>query len=269
MKLTQADREMVAEMQELLEQESRKSADKRDYDLIAQLAAAIHEATSADDLSEATEKSITQISIHSAENSRNLHRNRWIRPAVSIAACALLCIGANAWTLHVWGMNAFGLLYNIIPDGITFHPNDLENSQEISLDTTIDDPYGIKEKCEEYGFSPLTPSYIPEDLKLLNLSEHDGTDVKSLSFIYHNKKRSVSLNYDAVKNQDMYNDATIGFPSDEYNIHTETISDIKVIISWEDHIFRAEFCDNQIVYDIFCKNLEYDTAYHILVSYFI
>ena len=175
----------------------------------------------------------------------------------------------NARTARVWGMNPFEFIYSIVPGGITLHPNDLENKNEILLNTTEDDPYGIREKCEEYNFSPMTPSYIPEEMKLLQLSEHDGTDVKSLSFIYQNNNKTVTLNYDYVINKDMYNNATIGFPSDEYNIHTEIICGKKVIISWEDQIFRAEFCDNQIVYDVFCEKLEYDTAYRILVSYLI
>ena len=269
MKNANADKDMLKEMIDMIDRECKKTYQEQNHELIKELTSAVFDATSSKDTVSIRQEGIEKLLACSSNQTKKLKKRTFTRFAVPISACIILFIGMNVWTLHVWGMNAFELLYNIIPDGITFHPNDLENSQEISLDTTIDDPYGIKEKCEEYGFSPLTPSYIPEDLKLLNLSEHDGTDVKSLSFIYQNEKRSVSLNYDAVKNQDMYNDATIGFPSDEYNIHTETIGDIKVIISWEDHIFRAEFCDNQIVYDISCKNLEYDTAYHILVSYFI
>lgn len=56
MNQVKADKEMIAEMQSLLEQESRKPANKRDYKMIEQLSAAIYEATSTDDLSVIAEK---------------------------------------------------------------------------------------------------------------------------------------------------------------------------------------------------------------------
>ena len=269
MKNQNADRDMLKEMIYIIEQESKKPPHLQDYDLIKQLTSAVFDATSPTNSTADTQESIEKILSYNAKKAKNIRRNKWIRHAVSICVCIILFIGMNAWTVHVWGMNPFELIYSIVPGGITLHPNDLENQPEILLNTTKDDPYGIREKCEEYNFSPMTPSYIPDDMKLMKLSEHDGTDVKNLSFTYQSKNRTVTLNYEYVINQDMYNNGTIGFPSDEYNIHTETICGKKVIISWEDQIFRAEFCDGQIVYDVFCEKLEYDTAYRILVSYLI
>ena len=85
MNQVKADKEMIAEMQSLLEQESRKPANKRDYKMIEQLSAAIYEATSTDDLSVIAEKNINQLAAQSAEKSRKLRQSRWMRPAGTFA----------------------------------------------------------------------------------------------------------------------------------------------------------------------------------------
>lgn len=268
MKQTQADREMIAEMQGLLEQESRKPADKRDYDLIAQLAAIIYEATSADDLSE---KSISLTTMQSTEKSRKLHQNRWIRLAVSLAVCAILCIGANAWTLHVFGTSLTDMIYQVTKGGISFHPADLDHSI-IELETSADDPYGIRTECEKFGFSPLTPAYLPENMNLYMLNEFDDK-TQYLSLTYRETKKSkkhIMLSYEYAEEQNIYENINFGFPCDDYNIHEKEIGEKTVLISWEDEVFHAIFCDDEkhIIYHISSNHIGYDESYRILCSYF-
>lgn len=271
MELTHADREMVAEMQELLEQESRKSADKRDYDLIAQLAVAIHESTSSDDLSEVTEQNIAQIAMRSAEKSRKLHRNRWIRPTVSLAACALLCISANAWTLQALGTSLPNTIYQITKGGISFHPMDLGQSV-IELEASENDPYGIRKECEKLGFSPLTPTYLPKNMKLYLKSENDAK-IKDLTLTYkeeYSSKKHIQVGYTYIEEQGLWESTDYGFPCDNFNIHEEEIGGKTVLISWEDEVFHAAFCDSEehIIYHIISNHIGYDETYKILCSYF-
>ena len=105
-------------------------------------------------------------------------------------------------------------------------------------------------------------------MSLSDYSENDG-DVKFLSFTYKDGNKYIGIGYAYSQDEESYKDIITGLPSDQYNIHTETICGRTVVISWEDQIFRAVFCENQTVYNVSCKKLSYDTAYHVLVSYFI
>lgn len=269
MNLTRADREMVAEMQTLLEQESRKPVQKRDYDLIEQLSAAIYEATSNEDLSAIAAKNIAQLAAQSAEKSRKHRYSRRMRTAVALAACVVLFLGLNAWTIHTFGMNLPKTIYQITQGGISLRPTDLE-SQIIELEPSEDDPYGIRTECEKLGFSPLTPSYLPEGMQLKDLTSNDE-QIKRIRFAFRsNKEAQLHLIYHYAENQQVYESTNFGFPSDSYQIHEETIGGKTVLISWEDEVFHAEFCDSDahIIYHVSSNHIGYDESYRVLCSYF-
>ena len=156
-------------------------------------------------------------------------------------------------------------LYQLRQGGIFLTPSDLEKN--IELETSPDDPYGIRKICEEMGFSPRTPSYIPEHLILKNV-EQRGEGMKGVVLWYQYRNQYFSINYTYFEDDASFQNSTFGIPSDEYNIHTETIGGTQVLISWEDQIFHAIFSENHIVYHITSKKIEYDTAYHVLLSFF-
>lgn len=262
------DPKLIAEMRFRLEQECKKPAEMRDYALISELTDAIYHAMSEDDISEITKNGLIKLNVRREKYEKQIRKMRWSKAAGVIAACAVLAFGMNAWTMRVWGMNPLQVLYEIIPGGIQMNPTEFEPEKEIRLSVSEDDPYGIRTKCEEYGFSPLTPSYIPEDMKLVDLSGIDEKNYKHLSFTFKTGEKYVGIDYGYILDQEMYNNTTIGLPSDKYNIHTEEIDGQTVLISWEDQIFRAEFCSNCVIYDFLCKKIDYNTAYHILLSYF-
>ena len=271
MDFSKADRETIAEMQHLIEQERRKPADKRDYDLIEQLTAVIYEATSSVDLSEIAEQNIAEIEKISMEKTRDVQRTRWTRRFVGMAACAMLFIGLNAWTLHVYGMGLPKTIYQMTKGGISFQMTDLD-SNIIELPVSEDDPYGIRTECEKHGFSPLTPAYLPNDLVLSVLDSNDATTT-AVNFIYRNSQdpsKTVSFNYTYIAEQQRFEDTDFGFPSDEHNIRTEEINGKTVLISWEDGVFHAAFCDSNkhIVYQISTNYIGYDESYQMLRSYF-
>lgn len=269
MNQVKADKEMIAEMQSLLEQESRKPADKRDYKMIEQLSAAIYEATSTDDLSVIAEKNINQLAARSAEKSRKLRRSCWMRPAVSLAAFVVICLCLNAWTVHAFGMGLPETIYQIARGGISLHPSDLD-SPTIELETSEDDPYGIRTECEKLGFSPLTPSYLPEGMQLKDLTSNDE-QIKHITFTFRtNKRNNLMISYRYAEEQQFYDNSYFGFPSDHYQIHEETIGGKTVLISWEDEVFHAVFCDSDahIIYHMGSNHIGYDESYRVLCSYF-
>ena len=188
-------------------------------------------------------------------------------------ACALLCIGANAWTLHAFGMSLTDTIYQITKGGISINPTDLDPSV-IKPETSADDPYGIRTECEKFGFSPLTPAYLPENMKLYLLSESpNDARYKNFVFTYKEKPKSkthISFSYTYAEEQSTYESLDCGFPCDDYNIHEEEIRGKTVMISWEDEVFRAAFCDSEqhIIYKINSNHIGYDESYKILCSYF-
>jgi hypothetical protein len=262
------DPELIAEMRFRLEQECKKPVEMRDYALISELTDAIYHAMSEDDIGEITKNGLIKLNARREKYEKHLRKMRWSKAAGAIAACAVLAFGLNAWTMRVWGMNPLQVLYEIIPGGIQMNPTEFEPEKEIQLSVSEDDPYGIRTKCEEYGFSPLTPSYIPEDMKLVDLSGIDEKNYKHLSFTFKTGEKYVGIDYDYILDQEMYNNTTIGLPSDKYNIYTEEIEGRTVLISWEDQILRVKFCDEFVVYGLSCKKIDYNTAYRILLSYF-
>ncbi len=269
MNQVKADKEMIAEMQSLLEQESRKPANKRDYKMIEQLSAAIYEATSTDDLSVIAEKNINQLAAQSAEKSRKLRQSRWMRPAVTLAACVVICLCLNAWTIHTFGQNLPKTIYQITQGAISIRPSDLDPAI-IRLESSADDPYGIRTECEKLGFSPLTPAYIPTDMKLQDLTSNDAP-IKRVTFTYKSSKHNnLQLHYKYAVDQQVYESIDFGFPSDHYQIHEETIGGKTVLISWEDEVFHAAFCDSDahIVYHMSSNYIGYDESYRVLCSYF-
>lgn len=269
MEPTKADREMVAEMQAILEQESRKPAAKRDYALIEQLSEAIYEATSNEDLSAIAEKNILLLAEKSSEKNHRLRQIRRMRPAAVLAACAMLCLGLNFWTLHALGTNLPETIYQLTKGGISLRPDDFDSSV-IKLEPAEDDPYGIQAECKKLGFSPLTPAFLPEGMQLRDLNTDDAK-IKTIQFAFKGSKQTqLHLLYKFAEKQQDYDSINFGFPSDHYQFHEEMLGGYKVLISWEDEVFHAAFCDKEahIIYHIASNHIGYDESYRVLCSYF-
>lgn len=269
MKHSNADKEMLAEMLHRIEHESQKKQKEQDYELIAQLTSAAFDATSTKDSDSIQREGIEKLRLLADGKQENAQkRSKWVRPAIAVCACAALFFFLNIWTVRVCGKSPQEFFYEIVQGGITVRPADLADYPEIQLEVSENDPYGIRTKCKEYSFTPRIPSYIPEGMKLKQVSEIELDGCREVGFDYYNGKKSFSTGYAYFTDIDRFENTISGFPSEELNIHTETICGNLVVISWEDRVFRAKFTEDQIMYDVFCKNLEYDTAYHILVSYF-
>lgn len=268
---SKADRETIAEMQDLLALECRKPANKRDYDMIEQLTAAIYEATSEANLSEITARNIEKLAAISAKKTGSVRKMRLIRRSAALAACAVLCIGLHAWTMSAFGMGLPAAIYQVTKGGISFRMNDLE-ATPIHLPASTEDPYGIRTECGKHGFLPLTPTYLPDDLILTVLDTHDAA-MTNVNFHYRDRqdeKKTVSLDYTYIADKQIYENFDWGFPTEQYHVNTETINGKNVLISWEDTVFHAAFCDPEcrIVYHISSNNIGYEETYQILCSYF-
>lgn len=269
MKPSNSDREMLAEILYMIEQENKKNQKEQDYELIEQLTEAAFDAISTKDIASSQKEGFEKLLEAAEQQELTRKRKRWMRPLIAVCTCVALFFCLNIWTVRVWGKSPQEFFYEIVQGGITFRPSAFTDYPEIQLKVSDNDPYGIQTKCEEYGFSPRVPSYIPEKMKLKNVSEVGLDGYKHIGFDYYNEKKAFSIDYTYFTDPDLLDSTVSGFPIDDYNVYTETICGTFVAISWEDHVFRAKFTENQIVYDVFCKNLEYDTAYHILVSCFI
>lgn len=269
----QADRETIAEMCDLIEQERQKPANQRDYELIAQLSSAIYEATSNESLDEIAQRNIAMLSEISSKKTSFVYRGRLARRFIVLASCLLLCIGLNTWTLYAFGMGLPKTIYQITKGAISFRPSDLEPNA-INLPVSEEDPYGIQAECRKQGFSPLTPAYLPDDM-ILSILRSNGADakIKRVDFTYRSSKdseKTLSLDYTFSEDAQLYNKFDYGFPTDHYNITEEKFNGKNVLISWEDEVFHAAFCDNdkQIIYHITSNHIGYDETYRILCSFF-
>lgn len=262
-----ADRDMLKEMRDILDQECLKSPKKRDYELISQLTDVLVNATSSADLADIETKNIEKIAEFSRNQTNKLKKYKWIRPAIPILVCIAVVFSLNAWSLHAWGMNLSEAVYHLTEGGISITPRELD--PDIHLDISEDDPYGIRNECEKLGFSPLIPSYIPETMKLNGISKNEG-DVNVLSLNYKEDEdiAYLGIRFTYIPDSELYNNTSYGFPSDDHKVHTETISGRTVVISWEDKVFHAVFCEDNIIYAVYGRKMDYDTVYKVLLSYF-
>lgn len=265
------DADMLIEARDALDKELKKPYKKRDNERIEELTDIIYRLTSSDDIETVVANGIEKLYQKSEVKTAARPRKRWIRLAVVSAACLLVLFCANIWTVQALDLNVFQTVYHIMDGSVEIHFGHQDNSEEeIILTVSEDDPYGIRAKCEEYGFSPLTPSYIPAEFKLVKIDSDSSFVLTHLYFYYKKGNEKLDLYYSYVSDPMAFTEGTYGLPSDHHQFSEEIIGGYTVFISWEDQQFTAIFSDDemQISYTFQSVDIEYEEAMKVLSSLF-
>ena len=258
-----ADRKMLQELREMLEQEVQKPCSERNYELIRELTAAITDET----VPESEFEAEVQEGIRLSVSKHPVHPVRKYLKAVT-AACigVILLAGANLWAIRATGSNLFRLVYAVFTD--RFEVQFPDNAPSSAVQPQTDDPYGIRAACEGHGFSPLIPGYIPDGFEQEHL-EYGGTETRPvISTVFCRGSSKISLHYTYLPDQTDFSNWQFGIPSDEQNISELEINGTIIAVSKEEAQYTALFLADQTLYDLFTQDLDESESERILRSMF-
>lgn len=266
LQINTADQAFLKELHEKLDLELTKPVEERDFDRIEELTEAITTMEGTEQLVQAqAAEAIPKLQLENYRRKITLRRNRL--KVLIPCACAAIVLVANIWSVAAFDRNIFSAAVDWFDGGFTLQ---MSEPDEIVVPAADEDPYGITKKCEEYGFTPLTPTYLPEGFELDHISTSVETDFSSVQFYY---KKDSFLKEDALLIVDIthYNEGAgippIGIPSDGTPPQEEVISGIPMITLKEDDQLKATFQYRNTVYLIGSCNLDYDECYKVAASF--
>lgn len=255
------EKKMLSDMQDDIYSEIKKGVKKCDIDKVSELTeeAYIIRHGGNGDISAETAVSKKELVNKIINTKKAVHFSigKWITVS---AACIAVMFGLNTASMKVLGQNFPSSVYEITKGGINIY---FENQHTIVLPTDSYDKYGMKAKCEEYGFSPETPSYIPEDFALVNFK---GDDFQWSSVTFYYKRGNAKLNVKYMYYEGDYSNVKYSIPSSSYEIEEEVINGHIVNVLKEDSQYYACYINQHIMYSIFAENLDYDECYKIVES---
>lgn len=263
--LDKIDQTLSAELKESIKEEASKR--HPDYDKLAELTDMLSELDN-DDHEEEIIKTIDRV----MEESPSVSRNRIVRHLVPFAVSVLLLVGVNQISLVSYGENIFSRIYHITNKGIVIHLDEKEHIsptesqfhtvETLELPTAEGDPYGIVNKCAEYGIYPLTPSYIPSGFRLVDIETENNANVKAVRFAFKRNNQTIDIEYAQYKSNKM----AVEIPTDSTNIIEKEVSGHVFTIICENDSRKAFCSDEQMLYGIFTTGLDSGEADRILYS---
>ncbi len=246
------------ELQQLLQAEFRKPTDDQDTEIIREITQAICELTGEE----------ASIGAYKAEciaemNAKYKRRKiRMLKPLVACCAGVVLLLGINSGVQMTFGMNLISAVQHFVKGGVSVQ---LDSQTVIELPTSADDVYGMKAKCEEYGFTPLTPAYLPDGFTLQHLSENENS--KSSKVLFYYKNNDIILNFHFSHYNAAADIPLVGIPTDTYAVEKEEINGITMLTLKEDDQFTAVFLYENTVYRVYAQDLNYDECYKVAASF--
>ena len=265
LQINAADQAFLKELHEKLDLELTKPVEERDFDRIEELTEAITTMEGTEQLVQAqAAEAIPKLQQENHRRKITLRRNRL--KVLIPCACAAVVLAANIWSVAAFDRNIFSAAVDWFDGGFTLQ---MSESDAVILPATEEDPYGIMAKCEEYGFTPLTPTYLPEGFVLDHITTNTSSKSSSVLFYYRKDnflKEDTLLNFHFTH----YNaDATIppvGLSSDGTPPQEEIINGITMYTLKEDDQFSATFIYQNTVYVFFSRDLNYDECYKVVSS---
>lgn len=257
--ITEADKELLNELQAQLDEELKKPVKQQNFDLIDEITKTICEIHKENELIEAkSQNGIAYMKSQIKPNYRKSNLRKW---STVLGSCAAVVLALNIASISAFGTNMFTAAYQIVKGGMTIN---MDKENVIELPTTDDDPYGMKAKCAEYDMYPLTPTYIPDGFELIDITEIESSSFNNLIFYFKNRK--IKLNFDFCQYNEGEEIPPICIPTDTYDIMEEEINGHTMYILKEDNQFTATFQKNNTVYMIFADGLDYDSCQKIIES---
>ena len=266
LQINTADQAFLNELHEKLDLELTKPVEERDFDRIEELTEAITTMEGTEQLVQAqAAEAIPKLQQENHRRKITLRKNRL--KVLIPCACAAVVLAANIWSVAAFDRNIFSAAVDWFDGGFTLQ---MSEPDAVILPATEEDPYGIMAKCEEYGFTPLTPTYLPDSFELDDIRTHTNNKSSSVVFYYKKdnflKKDSILIFVFTHFNEE--DDVSpIGIPSDGTQPEEEVINGITMVTLKEDDQFKATFQYENTIYLISGYDLDYDECYKIAASF--
>lgn len=250
------------ELKEMLEYETNKPEELRDYESIDLLLRKLVKLQKLDDRTQRR----TQAGIHVIQSAiRNQYKkspSRKIRRAM-LVACASLILVPNIWSYSVYGMNALKLSYSFVKGGvmIEFQKNDSGTSQGGICED-------MRKICEENGIDALLPTYIPEGFYPSDGYGQVNDNEKATIITFNLKNNTKKIIYMIISFKSEEDTMPFGMPSDKRNISEQIIQDTVITVSTEDQQYRAAFMKGLTQYSLSTYDVDYEEGPKILNSIF-
>ncbi|MFA9381570.1 MAG: DUF4367 domain-containing protein [Acetanaerobacterium sp.] len=202
------------------------------------------------------------------QRTKAAKRKTYRLPRIAVAACiaAVVLLSGNVLTLSAYGVNVLSAIVQFTKDAVKFDFNQQEQEEvEIELPITQDDPYGLRAECEQYGLSPLLPSYLPEGYELARLNEINIKDYcKGIDCLYQNGKQTINI---IIEEYFESLPDSFGFPNDKGQLDELNINSRPTFILRKDDRYSTVFERDLTLYCMHTENVDYDTVVKILESY--
>ncbi len=257
--VTEADKQLLNELQIQLDNELKKPVTQQNFDLIDEITETICEIRKENEFIEAKSRSgIEYLKKQTEPVCKKSKLKKW---CTILGSCVAVVLVLNVASISAFGKNVFSTAYQIVKGGINI---DMDKEEAIELSAESDDPYGMKAKCAEYDMYPLTPTYIPEGFELVNLFEEKNEVFAHIIFQY--KDSGIKLNFDFCQYKEGEEIPPIGIPTDTYNIMEKKVNGRTMYILKEDNQFTATFQEDNMVYVVSAIDCNYDECQKVIES---
>ena len=257
--VTEADRQLLNELQTQLDNELKKPVTQQNFDLIDEITETICKIRKENEFIESKSRSgIEYLKKQTEPVCKKIKLKKW---CTILGSCVAVVLVLNVASISAFGKNVFSTAYQIVKGGINI---DMDKEKPIELPIASDDPYGMKAKFAEYEMYPLTPTYIPEGFELVNVA--DDINEVFTNVILQYKDNGIKLNFDFCQYKEGEEIPPIGIPTDTYNIVEEKVNGRTMYILKEDNQFTAAFQEDKTVYMIYADGLDYDNCQKVIES---
>lgn len=253
------EKDVLNEINQILEEELLKKPSERDYDKIAELTKTYSELSGEEDfIHEATKRGISQL-IEQDVKRPQIHMMRKLRLWLTVGVAAVIMLTVNMISVAAFQQNVFSVVVNYAKKGFSVEPPETE---KIELPTSPEDPYGIIAECAKYELYPETPHYLPEGFVLENIEVFNEDVAKRLTFHYIKNNETIAISYKELYDSNFKS----GIPSDHFNLEEVQVNGKSAIISKEDGQFTLIYYDDNVEYIIATNHLDYDECNKIVAS---
>jgi hypothetical protein len=187
---------------------------------------------------------------------------------IKIAASFVIILGiafiVNIISIKAFKINIFDNVVEFGKDIIKFDFNNNVPSNGISLVTSENDPFGLKEECKKHSMYPLLPMKMPDGTVVSNVKFEQAQGIqKSAAIIFNDKVHKISLGI-SVFEKDLPSNMII--PSDSQDLEKIMINDIEMYIIKEKDSYIATFHKDNTIY-VFSSTMNYDDFLAVLYSF--
>ncbi len=277
-----ADSMLLREMQQSLRTELAKPPELQNLDVIDELTAAICEMSGLEQsvashsaagleafrakLTAAEPAAANAPAITVSGKAARRHSIRWQRFAALAASLTGALVIANFATRIALGTGLFTAGAQLFHGGIhlTMSGTDSIPTEEMPVQR---DQYGMRAFCEQQGFSPLVPQYLPADYETTAEPRCEENDQEQDVFFWYGKDdEHLMIQFTHYTVDDPY--TTIGIPTQEYSMTDRQIGCTTIHEVKEPDFYAAAFQSGDISYYVSGTNIRQEVCEQIVDSFF-